>query len=126
MNVLRWIASWLRPRDSDLEFPKTTEVAELHDVPEDLEPGVIYIAGTTILRKWVVFACPCERPHRVTLSLQPNHRPHWRVRVGLGRATIYPSVDVREWRRCHYTIRDGRVQWVPDWPEREADPPLVP
>lgn len=123
VNLLRRIASWLRPPDVDREFPRTLEVGELHDVPYDLDPRVIYIAGMTNLRKWAVFACPCDRPHRVTLSLQLSHRPHWSVRVRAGRATIFPSVNVRDLRRCHYTIRDGRVQWVPHWLEREAASP---
>jgi hypothetical protein len=119
VSVLRRITAWLRGApDRSRQFPKITEVAALVEVPDDLDPHVIYLVGSSTLRKWAVFACPCERSHRVTLSLQTSHRPHWRVRIRSRGITISPSVDVREWRRCHYWIRDGRVDWVPDFRDR--------
>lgn len=123
MNLLRRIAGWFKRSQGDLVFPKARAVGTISDVPDDLDQSVFYIAGTSSLPKWAVFICPCERPHRVTLSLQSSHRPHWRVRIRSGRVTVWPSVDVRDWRRCHYWIRDGRVQWVPDLLDDETGAP---
>src|SRR4051812_36084644 len=101
MNLIRRIAEWFRRPKSNPEFPITREVDGIAEIPDNLDPRAIYVAGTPSRAKWAVFMCPCERPHRITLSLQSSHRPHWRVRVRDGRATIFPSVDARDWRRCH-------------------------
>jgi Family of unknown function (DUF6527) len=63
---------------------------------------------------WIAFDCPCGRRHRIVLNLSPMRRPRWRVTVEAP-LTIVPSIDSAEGRtRCHYWIRDGRVQWVPE------------
>jgi hypothetical protein len=91
-------------------------VSELYDVPEDMSAETVYVAGTPERMKWAVFVCPCDFGHDITVSLQEEDHPHWRLRVDRGRPTIYPSIDVLDGRRCHYWIIRGRVQWAPSAP----------
>ena len=99
-------------------FRLIVHVAELPDVPAQLDADTIYVAGAQDLPKWAVLQCPCSRAHRITLSLQSG-RSRWSVRPGRGAPTVGPSIDVRadvaDGVRCHYWIRDGVVHWVPDW-----------
>ena len=115
--MLSRIRRWIEDRLAQREFERVVHVPELHDVPDDLDPTSIYIAGTVKLPKWAVFMCPCERPHRVTLSLQPSDPERWRVMDQRPGPTIFPSVDVSDWRRCHFWVKKGRVRWVASWPD---------
>lgn len=48
------------------------------------------------------------------LPLDPNHRPHWSISYK-GSLTVSPSVDYAGAdRRCHYFVRNGRIDWVSD------------
>ncbi|MFD0309125.1 DUF6527 family protein [Streptomyces sp. NPDC127119] len=63
-------------------------------------------------RKWLIFDCPCRERHRVMINLDSGNRPAWTV-LTLSPLTLAPSVDeVRGTTRCHYFIRNGRIQWT--------------
>jgi hypothetical protein len=84
------------------------------EIPDRL-PGkaaVLVSAGTS--PTWVAFDCPCGRGHRIMLNLNRNRKPHWSL--GLPRClTLSPSVDdLARDRRCHFFMRNGRVEWVRD------------
>lgn len=65
--------------------------------------------------KWALFKCPCRCGDVVTLSLQPIHRPHWRLTSTLaGRPTLYPSIWRDKGCLSHFWLRDGRVFWCTD------------
>ena len=84
------------------------------DVPSELSRHVFYVVGSPARPKWAVFDCPCADGHRLALDLTPTHYPSWRLALHRGRPTIWPSVDVRAGKRCHYFVRDGRVLNVSD------------
>jgi hypothetical protein len=82
------------------------------DVPHRLPPKCAVLVGSRTTPKWLAFDCPCRSGHRIMISLDGQHSPHWRVTADT-RLTLHPSVDA--WRarvRCHYIIRDGRTHWV--------------
>lgn len=112
--LLEGVVAWLRARLRGESFRRVVYVGELYDVPELLDPAAFYVAGAEELPKWAAFACPCGTGHRVVLSLQAGHRPHWRLAVRAGAPSIWPSVDVLGVRRCHYWIRAGHVEWAGD------------
>lgn len=125
MSVIQRIQRWLLDTFGPRDFNRVIAVDELYDVPERLEQKAIYVAGSVDSPKWAVFGCPCERPHRIVLSLQRSHPQRWRVKDERAGPTIYPSIDAIEWRRCHFWIQRGRVHWVPAWQDaaREFGPP---
>lgn len=81
------------------------------DLPTILHPRRMYLLGQP--EKWAVFACPCGRGHAIDLNLSHSGRARWAV-MGKDRPTIYPSVDVRGDRRCHFWLSDGLVCWCED------------
>ncbi len=81
-------------------------------VPETMGRGVMAVVGTPARPKWVYFRCPCGQ-HIVLLSLQASHDPHWRLELGRGGATIFPSVRLTADPYCHFSVRRGRVIWHP-------------
>ena len=111
MGVISRLASWARRRFSQPHFRRVLVINSVADVPERVEGGTIVLVGSE-RPKWAIFDCPCAAGHRVTLNLQPLHWPVWKVDLRGERVTIWPSVDVRDARRCHYFVIDGVVRWV--------------
>lgn len=62
--------------------------------------------------KWIIVPCPCGHKHRIELVADPSHHPAWRLTETPDGATISPSVDVHQPRRCHFWLRHGRVHWA--------------
>ena len=83
------------------------------DVPEHLPyRGAAMVVFGRNRPGWLVFDCPCRRPHRVMLNLDRERHPWWQT-LDLDPLTIQPSVDdVSDSSRCHYFIRSGRVVWA--------------
>jgi hypothetical protein len=88
------------------------QVEAADEIPERLPLKGAVIVGTPRQPKWLAFDCACFQGHRIMVSLEPSHEPHWEV-TSQARLTLFPSVDFRSpGQRCHYIIRDGKVSWV--------------
>lgn len=89
-------------------------IANVDDVPSRIPKRRAYLVKTAILRKWLVFDCPCGAGHRITLNLDDSRVPYWRLMLSANRRiTLSPSIDYQgNSRRCHYSIRKGRVIWA--------------
>ena len=100
-----------------LPFPWRTlivalEVGDADEIPQQLPSCCAVLVGNRQSQKWIAFDCPCKQHHRVMLNLDHRRRPHWQI--GPDRAlTLKPSVDDHSnGTRCHYFVRNGRIQWV--------------
>jgi hypothetical protein len=77
----------------------------------NLNPRRIYKLGEP--GKWAVLECPCGKGHTLELNLAHLDRPRWSLTVGIGRRpSLSPSVDFKGNPRCHFWLRDGRIQWT--------------
>lgn len=79
---------------------------------ENVEKSAFYFVFSSNRPRWVLFWCPCGCKSIITLSLQQNHRPHWRLKQSRdSRPTLFPSV----WRdigcMSHFWVEDGRIYW---------------
>jgi hypothetical protein len=84
------------------------------DVPAVLPRNAAVLVGTRQHPKWIAFDCPCRTGHRILITLDERHKPHWRL-MRTARLTLHPSVDSQtNARRCHYFIRNGRTLWAYD------------
>jgi hypothetical protein len=87
--------------------------ADADEVPDRLPPKGVVVVGSPDRPKWIAFDCPCGTGHRIMLNADHHRRPTWRLAVKGRRVTLYPSVDfLGDRKRCHYFIRNGRVEWV--------------
>lgn len=83
------------------------------EVPAQLPRNGAVLVGSLKYPKWLVFDCPCDGGHRIMVTLDTNHFPHWRI-VNPQRLTVWPSVDFdTAGRRCHFLVKNGRIIWVP-------------
>ena len=89
-------------------------VSSADEVPDQLPHNGVALVGDQDFIKWIVFDCPCGTGHRIMLNADPGRRPNWKLK-DLAKLTISPSIDYRgNHRRCHYTIRSGKIAWAKD------------
>lgn len=90
-------------------------VDDADEVPDKIAKNGAVLVGSREQPKWLALDCPCDTGHRVMVTLDPRHWPHWTLEGGKRdtRLTLWPSIDCRRpQRRCHYFIRRGRVLWI--------------
>lgn len=89
-------------------------VSAADEIPLRLPRNGIVLVGTRERPKWFAFDCPCRTGHRIMINMDRANAPHWKV-SGNSKLTLWPSIDYRtSARRCHYFIRNGRIDWVHD------------
>lgn len=90
------------------------QIEAADEIPERLPWRGAVIVGSQGAPKWIAFDCACGKGHRIMLNLDRKRRPSWQIKSSKwNRLTISPSIDFSDQeRRCHYFVRDGRVQWT--------------
>lgn len=84
------------------------------EIPERLPPRGAVVVGSLQRPKWLAFDCPCKTGHRIMVTLDPTHSPHWVIKKEK-KLSISPSVDYRTAdRRCHYYVTNGTIRWIDD------------
>src|SRR5260370_38917884 len=88
----------------------TVEAAD--EIREQLPPAGAILVGSLQHPKWLAFDCPCKTGHRMVVTLDRAHYPHWTL-LDAKKLSISPSVAYRSSRRtCHYLFRRRKVLWV--------------
>lgn len=89
------------------------QVDAADEVPDDIPRNGAVLVGSVEHPKWLALDCPCRSGHRIMVSLDSGHWPHWTLVGASTTLTLWPSIDYHgPSRRCHYFIRRGRVHWV--------------
>ena len=82
------------------------------EIPLRLPGKGAVIVGSRTHPKWLAFDCPCRTGHRIMVSLDRLHRPHWTI-IEEKKLTVSPSIDYQApGRRCHYFLKRGKIVWA--------------
>jgi len=82
------------------------------EIPKRLPRNAAVLVGSQTRPKWLAFDCPCRAGHRIMVTLDATHIPHWSL-VSAKPLTVSPSFDYNTpHRSCHFFIRGGRVEWA--------------
>lgn len=101
---------WRRRRRRPRVAVGVVVVADRAGLPAQLHPRWLYLVGDP--HKWGVLRCPCGHGHDIDLNLAHLGRTRWTISVDHNaRPSVSPSIDVRGSRRCHFSIKAGRVRW---------------
>lgn len=85
--------------------------------------GKLTLVESGDVKKWACLKCPGGCGQVISLSLNPNRRPRWRVSEDFwSRPTVHPSVHQKNECGCHFWIRQGRIQWCKDGIPRRPKP----
>ncbi|WP_410052902.1 DUF6527 family protein [Bradyrhizobium sp. SZCCHNS1049] len=107
-----WLPQWLI-HQPPLYCLGRVESAD--EIPVKLPRSTAVVVGDISRRKWIAFDCPCRSGHRIMLNLDRDRSPFWQLSTVDGPLSLSPSVNYYDGRRrCHYFIRDGKVDWVGD------------
>ena len=111
-HVVDW---WRRRRWTTARYSGVTYFSSRSDVPELPPRRIVAVVGSAERPKWAIFACPCGHGHAIAVNLSTARRPAWGLKSGEDGPSLHPSVDSHtEERRCHFWLRDGRIQWARD------------
>ncbi|MBK7362086.1 MAG: hypothetical protein IPJ01_07260 [Micavibrio sp.] len=131
MNILKRIGQWFD------NFISSNTPAHQYNAPKGKEPPPVVFAALKVTEKppkneniseqdfyyvapsnkpkWALFKCPCGCGDVITLSMQPVHRPFWRLQeTASRRPSLYPSVWRDKGCMSHFWLKDGRIFWVHD------------
>lgn len=113
-GLLYWLtAAWARLRRRSV--PYRTRLAD--DVPENPDPGFLYLVGEGVHQWFACFLCPCSCGQLIQLNTLPCGRPRWSsTRHRNGTATLHPSVRRTVGCKSHFFLRRGFVEWAYDEP----------
>lgn len=65
--------------------------------------------------RWVLFRCPCGCGEMISLSLQKEHNPSWKLRTdALNHPTLWPSIWRNKGCMSHFWVKNGRIHWCAD------------
>jgi len=85
-------------------------------IPEELQPGVLYISGTY---STTAHLCCCGCGEKVVAPLSPVD---WQLEFDGRSVSLYPSIG--NWGfpcESHYWIRRNQVRWAPKWSTERID-----
>lgn len=82
------------------------------ELPNQLPKKWVVLAGPAEEPTWAALTCPCREGHRILVNLDSRRFPYWLIESNQP-LTIEPSLDiVNSNRRCHFFVRNGRIQWI--------------
>jgi len=106
VRVWAWISGWFRRGEKPLR------TAWIEELPDNLDPGTIYVAGENGHLWFAAMICPCGCGETLYMSLQQDRRPCWRLSEDRdGSVTLHPSVWRQVGCRSHFFLRRGQVEW---------------
>lgn len=101
------------------QSPKLLKTARMEELPETLDPTLVYVLGQGNNVWFVAMICPCGCGATLQMSLLPEAKPRWRLHDHQdGTISLYPSIWHRIGCRSHFVLRRGRVEWCKTdiWP----------
>jgi hypothetical protein len=117
---------WLRrqrvvtPRLDDVKY-----FAQQSEVPTRLPRRALAVSGSPENPRWVSFECPCGTGHTIMVNLSTKRPPFWTLSLGGGGPSLSPSVNFNDaYTRCHFWVRDGRVNFTRDSRRRRRRRPV--
>ena len=104
LKMFRWVRQKSIHQYSGVKF-----VYSLPDVPAQVG-NHIYIVGSSVATKWVVFNCPCSKGHNLTVNLMKSRYPRWTLKLSGNKVSLNPSIIVTDHPcRSHFWLSSNQV-----------------
>jgi hypothetical protein len=82
------------------------------ELPDELQPHVIYVLGANAHQWSVAMLCPEGCQSVLQMNLLKHTRPQWALTTHLdGTVSMHPSVWRRTGCRAHFWLKRGVVRW---------------
>ena len=95
-----------------LDFNFLLKRIDRHPGKTEIPAGELWLVVDGGVKKWACLSCPGGYGVQISLSLNPERRPRWKVEHDFWRRpTVSPSVHQQKMCRCHFWIRKGLIEW---------------
>ena len=112
INYLKYLFYYLKYLLSKKKTYKTKWEEEL---PDSLRENTFYVIGNKKYPFKVISKCPrklCNQIVQVNVLQSPPNKNNWQVTEETGGTiSLRPSVWLKKKCRCHYWVRNGKVEW---------------
>ena len=95
-----------------LDFNFLVKRVARHPGKTEIPAGELWLVVDGGVKKWACFGCPGGCGVQISLSLNPERRPRWKVDQDFWqRPTVSPSIHQQRTCKCHFWIRSGLIEW---------------
>jgi hypothetical protein len=109
--VKKFFAKLLR-RVGLLRFDLLSASQPTYPDADKISVGELIVVDDDGIMKWACLRCPGGCGASISLSLNQQRRPRWKVLTDFWtRPTVEPSVHQQNECGCHFWIRGGRIDW---------------
>lgn len=106
VDVLNKIWNWFCCK------PAFYTAIKVEDLPEQLHPRTIYVAGENDHLWYAAMICPCGCGEVLQMGLMHNQRPRWTITEhDDGAVSLYPSVWRKVGCKSHFWLQQGNIFW---------------
>jgi hypothetical protein len=90
----------------------TYKTLETDDIPDEAQPGLLYLVGDNGNHWIAAMRCPCSCGTVLEMNLLPDAKPVWKLSLDTtNRPTLAPSVWPRAGCGAHFHLRHGKIRW---------------
>jgi hypothetical protein len=83
------------------------------DLPDQLNPNIIYLVHNNGYTWQAVMICPCGCNKILNMNLMKEHHPSWKVELDKKKlVTFHPSINRMVGCKSHFFIKKGQVSWA--------------
>ncbi|WP_425270983.1 DUF6527 family protein [Mucilaginibacter endophyticus] len=103
-KIFRVLLAWSRKR-------RRFRYRFSEDIPECVQPGRVWIIGTSGDPWAAVLQCPCGCGKKIQLNMLKEASPCWTYTLEGSHITLKPSVWGKTGCRSHFFVRGGYIDW---------------
>ena len=107
-------------------IPPSVKFESVEDLPDELQPSILYVAGEGDNTWAAAMLCPCGCRDVIRINLLQKVRPRWRVARHVdGLVSVAPSIWRQKGCRSHFILRRGEIIWCgPGWEDDLSTKPM--
>ncbi len=117
MKIFNWIYNWFRQYLTKPHFKEVTFVSRVSEIPDDIK-RTAYIVERGRRKLWLVFDCPCNSGHRLTVNLSEERKPFWSVKIRKHKLSVSPSIWLHNECQSHFWIENSGIVYTQDSRQR--------
>jgi hypothetical protein len=119
MRIFNWLFNWFRSFLTRRHFKKIKFVTRVSEIPNNIKREA-YIVERSGRKLWLVFDCPCDKVHRLTINLSDERTPFWLTEIKGSRLNVSPSIWLGDECYSHFWIKNSNIIQTPDSGERDT------
>jgi hypothetical protein len=95
-----------------LDFDFLVTQVDRYPGKAEIPEGELCLVVDGGVKKWACLSCPGGCGVQISLSLNPERRPCWKVDNDFWRRpTVSPSIHQQRMCQCHFWITKGLIEW---------------